>query len=142
MQAQHGHRSWFRTDHEAHPASGASRSGIHGRAIPICIQVVVKVDHLRWTGLDAQPASLALIRVNLQRPSILSARIRHRILPPLNQRACRPALQIVRAYRKVFQFRLKSRIGNRNQRFGPFPQRLAVQIGDTVFRHDVVHVRA
>ena len=54
---------------------------------------------------------------------------------------CLP-LKIMCPHRKFFKLRLELRLGNRDQRFGAFAQRLSVQVSNTVLGHDVMHIGA
>src|SRR5579871_5338908 len=60
----------LRTSEEANAASGAALAEISDRMIPVAVQIRSQLQHLRRTGLDAQPAALALFRIQLQTPAI------------------------------------------------------------------------
>ena len=50
--------------------------------------------------------------------------------------------EIVRAYRKVFKLLLETWIGNGDERLGALPERLAMQVCNSMFGYDVVDVCA
>jgi hypothetical protein len=99
-------------------------------AIAVVIQVLAHADHLGRTGFNAQSAALALVNIDPQQASIAFCRLpsfgcSYRTPAAFQTKRGRRlfALQIMGAHCKIFQFLLKARIGNGDQRLSPLAQR-------------------
>src|SRR5579864_382886 len=124
---------------EANAASGAIVAAITRWVNSVGTQFGSEFQTFRRTGLNTEPASLALLNIDRDTAACWACHI----FLPRDCRLC--GLRMLQPFGLLAVFvKLGAEIGmgDLNQRLGPLSNRLAVQICNSVFRHDVAHQAA